>query len=94
MTAMSEWPGHDVHCGTIQALLYSGGFVQKDHHWFAAVDPEVGARQLGAALLETLIPGEQRESAQSLPRGEYVRIRVQAIRGRLAEIIHALRETW
>ena len=91
VAAIRERQSHDVHRGTIRALLYNGGFVQKDHRWFAAADPAAGARQLRAALVETLIPDEQRESAQSLPRGEYVRIRMQAIRGRLAEIIRAVR---
>ena len=93
VAAIRERQSHYVHRGTIRALLYNGGFVQKDHDWFATADPEAGARQLRAALVETLIPDEQRESAQSLPRGEFVRIRVQAIHGRLAEIIHALRRT-
>lgn len=60
---------------------------------FAASDPKEGTRRLRAAILETLIPDEQREAAQSLPYGEYVRIRVQAIRSRLAEIVQVLRKT-
>ena len=91
VTALRERQGHDVHRGTIRALLYNGGFLQKDHHWFAATDPEAGARQLREALLETLIPDEQREALQSLPRGEYVRIRARAIHSRLVEIIRVLR---
>ena len=93
VTALRERQGHDVHRGTIRALLNNGGFIQRDHRWFTAIDREQGARQLRAALLETLIPDEQREAAQSLPRGEYMRILVQAIRGRLAEIIRAVHQT-
>ena len=81
------------HRKTIETLLYKGGFIQKDHRWFAATNPEKAARQLRAALLETLIPDEQREAAQSLPHSEYVRIRVRAIHNRLAEIIHTMSET-
>ena len=92
VTALRERQGHDVHLGTVRALLYKGGFVQKDHYWFAATDPEEGARRLRTALLETLVPDEQRESLRSLQHSEYVRIRVQAIRSRLAEIVHALRQ--
>jgi hypothetical protein len=91
VAALRARQGHYVHRGTIQALLYNGGFVQKDQHWFAATDPGEGARQLRAAVLETLVPDENREAAESLPREEYIRVRVQAIRSRLAEIIHMLR---
>lgn len=91
VAAIRERQSHDVHRGTIRALLYNGGFVQKDQRWFAAADPEAGARQLRAALLETLIADEQRGAAQSLSGDEYMRVRVQAIRWRLAEIIRAVR---
>lgn len=84
---------HEVHRGTIHALLSSSGFVRKEHRWFAAPDSEVGARQLRAALVETLLPAEQGILAPPLSSAESVRRRVKAIRSRLSEIIAALRET-
>ncbi len=92
VAALRERQQHPAHRGTIEALLRHGGFVQKDHRWFAATNPDNGARQLRTALLETLIPDEQREATQSLPRSEYMRIRVQVIHNRLAEIVQELHE--
>jgi hypothetical protein len=91
--ALRERQHHAVHRGTIHAILYSGGFVQKERRWFAAPDTEVGARQLRAAFVETLLPTEQESLAQPLPYAEYVRTRVNAIHARLAEIVTMLRKT-
>ena len=44
VAGLRERQGHDVHRGTVRALLYNGGFIQRDHHWFAAIDPAAGAR--------------------------------------------------
>lgn len=82
---------HEVHRGTIHAILYSGGFVRKDRRWCAAPDSEVGARQLRAALVETLLPPEEEPPAQPLSHAEYVRTRVKAIHERLSEIVVMLR---
>ena len=90
--ALRKRQQHEVHRGTIHAILYSGGFVQKDHRWFAAPDPEVGARQLRAAFIETLLPTEEESSAQHLSHADYLRARVNAIRTRLAEIVTMLRD--
>jgi hypothetical protein len=91
--ALRERQRHAVHRGTIHAILHSGGFIQKDRRWFAAPDSEVGARQLRAAFVETLLPTEQENPAQPQTSTEYVRTRVNAIHARLAEIVTTLRET-
>jgi hypothetical protein len=90
--ALRERQQHEVHRGTIHALLSSGGFVQREHRWFAAPDNEAGARQLRAAFIETLVPREQNDAAQSLAHTEYIRVRVKAVHLRLSEIISTLQK--
>jgi hypothetical protein len=82
---------HEVHRGTIHALLHSGGFVQRDRRWFAAPDDRAGARRLRAALVETLLPAQQESPDHPLSQAEYVRTRVRAIHARLTEIVMRLR---
>ena len=89
--ALRKRQQHEVHRGTIHAILYSGGFVQKDHRWFAAPDSEMGARQLRAAFVETLLPAEEELPAQPLSYADHLRVRVNAIHGRLSEIVTMLR---
>ncbi len=89
--ALRERQQHEIHRGTIRALLYSGGFVRKDHRWFPASDTRAAARQLRAALLETLVQGEQAESTQPLSSSDHQRTRIRAIHKRLAEIVNVLR---
>jgi len=93
--ALCERQHHEVHHGTVRALLYNGGFIRRDHRWFAASDSEVGARQLRAALVETLVSREQEQdgSMQPLSPADVMRKRVKAIHARLSEIISVLRET-
>lgn len=90
--ALRERQQHEVHRGTIHALLSSGGFVRKDRRWFAAPDPEAGARRLRAAFVETLLPAQQETPALPLSAADAVRTRVNAIHTRLAEIVARLRE--
>jgi len=89
--ALRERQQHEIHRGTIRALLYSGGFIRKDHRWFPASDTRAAARQLRAALLETLVQGEQEESTQPLSSSDHQRTRIRAIHKRLAEIVNELR---
>jgi len=91
--ALRKRQQHEVHRGTIHAILYSGGFVRKDRRWFAAPDSEAGARQLRAAFVETLLPAEEESPAQPLSHADYLRARVNAIHTRLSEIVTTLRET-
>ena len=86
--ALRERQGHDIHHGTVRAILYAGGFVERKGHWFAAPQSEVGARRLRAALVETLVPQEE---AGPTDRSEQLRKRVKAIRGRLGEVVGMLR---
>ena len=89
--SLRERQQHEIHRGTIRALLYGGGFVRKDRCWFPASDNEAGARQLRAVLLETLVQGKQEESTQPLSRSDYRRTHIRAIHKRLAEIVNELR---
>jgi hypothetical protein len=85
VNALSQRQQHPVSRRTVLALLYKGGFLQRDKRWFAAPDSATGQRSLRNAL--ALLP--QVEAAEH-PQGtnEYVRARVQAIKQRLEEIGH------
>ncbi len=93
--ALRARQNHEVHRGTIHALLYNGGFVHRDRRWFAAPDPDGGVRQLRAALIETPVSREQEQSGsvQPMSRADEIRTWVKAIHTRLSEIITELRET-
>ena len=91
--ALRERQGHDIHRGTVRALLYAGGFVQRNGHWFAAPQDQSAKRRLRDALAETLVPQEEaEEEVVELTAGsEQLRKRVKAIRGRLGELVNILR---
>jgi hypothetical protein len=89
--AIRERQHHNIHRGTIRALLYSGGFVQKDRRWFPAPDSKMGARQLREAMVETLVQEEPDEQTQALSPADFRRKRIKAIHKRLEEIITSLR---
>ncbi|MBO0783478.1 MAG: hypothetical protein J2P37_32100, partial [Ktedonobacteraceae bacterium] len=80
---------HTVHSGTVRALLSSGGFTRHGQHWFAAPDEAEGTRRLRRALLESLVPPEKITS-RGVSHQEFVRSRVETIRGRLREIVELL----
>jgi hypothetical protein len=91
--ALRERQGHDVSRNTVRALLYAGGFEQRDGRWFTAPQSELGARKLRAALAETLVAQEHSEQIpESMAQPERRRKQVQAIRARLAELVIMLRE--
>ena len=91
--ALSERQGHDIHRGTVRALLYAGGFVQRSGRWFAAPQDHIAARTLRAALVETLLPQEKSQEVSEPTAGsEQQRKKVQAIKARLAEVVRILRE--
>jgi len=75
--SLRERQGHDVHRGTVRALRYAGGFVQRGGHWFAAPQSEVAARQLRTALVETLVT----EEGEKIDEDDRRLRRVRAIRG-------------
>lgn len=95
VNALRERQNHEVHRGTVRALLYNGGFIRRDRRWFAAPDPSAGACQLRTALAETLVSQgqEQDSSLQSLSPADAICRRIKAIHTRLSEIITVLRET-
>jgi hypothetical protein len=87
--ALRERQQHEIHRGTIRALLYSGGFVSRNRRWFAAPDSEAASRQLRKAMVETLV--QEEHDGQALSPAEFQRRRIKAIYRRLQEIIHNLR---
>jgi hypothetical protein len=94
LSALGERQEHDVHRGTVRALLYAGGFVQRDGRWFAASQSEVGARQLRAALVESLVEEESEEAGEESSENERRLRRVRVIKGRLGELINMLGEKY
>ena len=93
--ALRERQGHDIHRGTVRALLYAGGFVQRNSRWFAAPQDHIAARTLRAALAETLLPQEKSKQLTEPTAGpEQQRKKVQAIKARLAEVIRIIRDSW
>jgi len=93
LTALRERQHHEVHRGTIHALLSSGGFVQKERHWYAAPDSSIGMRSLRTALIETLVLQEQeKQGNEGVVDATSAKVRVKAIRTRLAEIVEKLQQ--
>lgn len=92
VTALRERQRHEIHRGTIRAVLYSGGFLQKNRRWFASVDSAASARQLRVALVETLVTQVENSQEQAGSSTARTRIRVKAIHARLSSIIELLRE--
>jgi hypothetical protein len=95
---LRERQGHDVPRSTVRAILYAGGFLHRNSHWFAAPQSELGARKLRAALAGTLVSTEEPEqtptSGTELVTDAVRHLRkLHAIRVRLAELMLALRES-
>ena len=83
---------HEVHRGTVRALLHAGGFVQRGGRWFVAPDPAGSARQLRAVMVESLVSAEEAEVLNRPPSDpKRLRIIAQAIQNRLRELVTALR---
>ena len=85
--ALRERQGHDIHRGTVRALLYAGGFIQRKGHWFAAPQDQSAKRKLRDALAGTLVHQEKTEEvAEATAGSEQLRKKVQAIRERLTRV--------
>lgn len=82
--------GHSVHHGTIFALLYKGGFVQRDQRWFAAPDAAAGRRSLRTALIATLLPQAEEPKEHSPSLREHIHQQTGKIVRRLEEIERSL----
>ena len=91
VTALRERQQHEVHRGTVHALLHSGGFLQRERRWFAAPDSDSGARYLRQAFVETLVIQEQEKQGNEGVTHD-TKGRVRAIRTRLVEIVAQLRQ--
>ncbi len=88
--ALSERLGHTVHHGTIFALLYAGGFVQRDRRWFAAPDASAGRRTLRTAIIATMQPRPEEPEEHPPSLREHIHRQTQAIMRRLEEIERSL----
>jgi hypothetical protein len=88
VAAVRARQGHEVHRGTIRAILSAGGFVCREGRWHIAAQPEEGERQFRRALVETLVPTDRVPDLHGRP-GDPQRLRAvaQAIWSRLREII-------
>jgi hypothetical protein len=87
---LRERQNHQVHRGTIRALLSAGGFVQQADRWYLAPNAEKSERQLRAALVETLVATEGGDFTQSLDTHQNLRTTAEAITTRLRELIEIL----
>ena len=88
VAAVRARQGHEVHRGTIRAILGAGGFVCQDGRWITAADSEGGARQFRRALVETLIPANCAEVIRRPPGDpQWLRTIAQTILARLRELI-------
>jgi hypothetical protein len=89
-TALLQRQQHEVHRGTVLALLYLGGFIHHDKRWFAAPDSVIGQRSLRSALIQMPMPQAEVSEEQPGNTHDSIRMRVQAIKQRLEEISHLL----
>jgi hypothetical protein len=90
--ALRARQGHEVHRGTVRALLSSGGFVRRDGRWFVAPDDADGARRLRRALVQTLTDDRSAPSA-GRAISPSAAATIGAICARLTEIIAELEAT-
>ena len=88
--ALSQRQQHEVHCGTVLALLHHGGFIQRDKRWFAAPDSLAGQRSLRSTLTQTPVSGAEASDEKPYNPNGSIRTRVQTIKQRLEEISHLL----
>lgn len=89
--ALSLRQQHEVHRGTVLAVLHQGGFIQRDKRWFAAPEDSVARHALRAILNQTPLP--QGEAADEKPGSNVaIRARAQNIKQRLEEISHFLQK--
>jgi hypothetical protein len=93
---LGERQGHEVHRGTVRALLHAGGFIPRDGRWFAASDVQHAKRQVEMVtdhLVGSLQHSQEepgRSTTQTKSSGD-LRTTVREIRDRLAEIVAQLR---
>lgn len=85
-TALSQSQQHEVHRGTVLALLHQGGFLQRDKRWFAAPDGTAAQRALRTALSQIPLPQAEAPGEKPPLSNAAIRLRVQTIKQRLEEI--------
>lgn len=91
VNALRERQQHDVARNTVRAVLYAGGFLQRDSRWFAEPKGEEGRTRLRRALIEGLRASD--EGAATALGGSLARLQTtaRAISERLSQIVRALR---
>lgn len=87
-TALSQRQQHEVHRGTVLALLHQGGFLQRAKRWFAAPDGTAAQRALRTALSQIPLPQAEAPGEKPPLSNAAIRLRVQTIKQRLEEIGH------
>jgi hypothetical protein len=94
VAALRARQGHNVHRGTVRALLHAGGFSVRKGRWFAALDAEAGARRLRGAMVEALLPISETEaltaSSDGVANPMRLRDTARAVQARLRELVGGL----
>lgn len=96
VTALCDRQQHQVHRGTVRALLSAGGFVHRDGRWFPAPEPDGAARRLRRAIVTSVdttdTDGPADDPApRTIGTAFEVRLVARAAQTRLAEIVEQLR---
>jgi hypothetical protein len=67
LSAVRQRQGHEVHRGTLRAVLYAGGFVYEGGRWRVGSDEATGRRQLREAIVRSVgDPHEAKPAASRL----------------------------
>ncbi|MBI3977799.1 MAG: hypothetical protein HY331_06400 [Chloroflexi bacterium] len=79
---------HEVHRGTIRALLHTGGFIQRNGQWLPTPDSHMGARRLRRSLLQSAMSPEQSQQiTQTATPEERLRRVARVIRDQLSKLM-------
>ena len=92
LAAVRERQGHDVHRGTLRAVLYAGGFVCRDGHWLAGPDEGRSRRLLREAVVLAAGAGPSRETQGQPPRSRLLEV-ATSVADRCRALRQELRDT-
>jgi hypothetical protein len=92
VAAVRARQGHEVHRGSIRAVLSAGAFICRERRWCNSAGPGEGARRLRRLVAETLLPSADAQAAEARTTDpEHLRTLARTIRARLQEIIKPTR---
>jgi ATP-dependent DNA helicase RecQ len=87
VTAPCERQQHEVHRGTVRAVLHAGGFVCRGDRWLAAPDAD-GMRRLRRTMAATLeVPAESPDHARDNADANPLRDLANAVKARLRSLV-------